>query len=54
VIGWILDLAGGMSPRGWGLAFLHLGVITLLGQVAFRLLSPRDLVGDRGAAATRP
>ena len=54
VIGWILDLSGGMSPRGWGLAFLHLGVVTLLGQLAFRLLSPRDLVGDRGAAATRP
>jgi len=53
VIGWILDLSGGMSPRGWGLAFLHLGVVTLLGQLAFRLLSPRDLVGDRGAAATR-
>ena len=54
VIGWILDLSGGMSPRGWGLAFLHLGGVTLLGQLAFRLLSPRDLVGDRGAAATRP
>ncbi len=54
VIGWILDLSGGMSPRGWGLAFLHLGVVTLLGRLAFRLLSPRDLVGDRGAAATRP
>ncbi len=54
VIGWILDLSGGMSPRGWGVAFLHLAVVTLLGQLAFRLLSPRDLVGDRGAAATRP
>ena len=54
VIGWILDLSGGMSARAWGLAFLHLGVITLLGQLAFRLLAPRDLVGDRGAAATRP
>jgi MFS family permease len=41
VIGWILDLSGGMSPMGWGLAFLHLAVIALLGQVA-RILGPRD------------
>ena len=47
VIGWILDLSGGMSPMGWGLAFLHVAVIALLGQVAFVLLGPRDLVGDR-------
>ena len=50
VIGWILDLSGGMSPMGWGLAFLHVAVIALLGQVAFVLLGPRDLVGDRRRA----
>jgi MFS family permease len=47
VIGWVLDLSGGMSAQGWGLAFLHLGLIGLAGQVVFRLLAPRDLVGDR-------
>jgi predicted MFS family arabinose efflux permease len=47
VIGWILDLSGGMSVRGWGLAFMHVALITLIGQVAFRVLAPRDLVGDR-------
>jgi MFS family permease len=47
VIGWILDLSGGMSARGWGLAFLHLALIALIGQAAFRWLAPRDLVGDR-------
>ena len=47
LIGWILDLSGGMSPMGWGLAFLHVAVIALLGQVAFVLLGPRDLAGDR-------
>jgi MFS family permease len=53
VIGWILDLSGGMSPMGWGLAFLHVAVIALLGQVAFVLLGPRDLVGDRHRARGR-
>jgi MFS family permease len=53
VIGWILDLSGGMSPMGWGLAFLHVAVIALVGQVAFVLLGPRDLVGDRRRARGR-
>jgi predicted MFS family arabinose efflux permease len=47
VIGWILDLAGGMSQIAWGLAFLHIAVITLIGQAAFVALAPRDLAGDR-------
>lgn len=46
-IGWILDLSGGMSVRGWGLAFLSVAVIGLIGQAGFRLLAPRDLAGDR-------
>jgi MFS family permease len=59
VIGWILDASGGMSATGWGLAFLHLAVIGLLGQVAFVLLGPREMAGDRrgaprGARADRP
>ena len=52
-IGWILDLSGGMSIRGWGLAFLHMAVISLVGQVAFRLLAPRDLAGDRSPLGRR-
>jgi predicted MFS family arabinose efflux permease len=52
-IGWILDLAGGMSPLGWGLAFLHVAVIGLLGQLAFVALAPRDLAGDRSRAVAR-
>ena len=51
MIGWILDLAGGMSPAAWGLAFLHVAVVTLLGQLAFVALRPRDLAGDRTRAA---
>jgi MFS family permease len=49
VIGWILDRSGGMSPVAWGLAFLHIAVIGLLGRFAFIALAPRDLVGDKSA-----
>ena len=54
MLGWILDLSGGMSAMGWGLAFLHVAVISLIGQIVFILLGPRDLAGDRplGARAT--
>jgi MFS family permease len=53
VIGWLLDLSGGMSATGWGLAFLHVAVVALLGQAAFVLLGPRDLAGDRPRASAR-
>ena len=52
-LGWILDLSGGMSTLGWGLAFLHLAVVALIGQIGFTLLRPRDLAGDRSRAAAR-
>jgi MFS family permease len=51
MIGWILDLAGGMSAMGWGLAFLHVALIALIGQLGFIALRPRDLVGDRTRAS---
>ena len=53
MIGWILDRAGGMSPIGWGLAFLHVAVVALVGQLVFIALRPRDLAGDRSLAAER-
>jgi hypothetical protein len=46
-------LAGGMSPTGWGLAFLHVAVIALVGQLAFVALRPRDLIGERTGSASR-
>jgi MFS family permease len=36
--GWTLDLAGGMSPIAWGLAFATVGIVVLLGQVASEAL----------------
>jgi hypothetical protein len=47
MVGWILDLAGGMSSFGWGLAFLHIACVVLMGRLAFSYLAPRDLVGDK-------
>jgi MFS family permease len=52
IVGWILDLAGGMSNIGWGLAFLHVAVVVLAGRVAFALMRPRDLEGDGRAPPT--
>ena len=49
MIGYTLDLAGGMSRVAWGAAFLLVAVLMLLALVAFRLLRPRELAGDRSA-----
>ena len=50
VLGLTLDLAGGDNPQAWGVAFMHLGVVVLVGLIAFRALRPKDLVGDRTAS----
>ena len=47
MLGWILDLSGGMSATAWGLAFLHVAAVSLIGQVGFAALRPRDLAGDQ-------
>ncbi len=47
VMGVVLDLSGGMSMLGWGFAFLHLTAAMLLGRVAFVVLRPQALAGDR-------
>lgn len=52
IVGWILDLAGGMSNIGWGFAFLHVAVVVLAGRMVFALLRPRDLEGDGRARPT--
>lgn len=46
-IGWTLDLSGGMSPFGWGMAFLVIAVLVLLSLVAFLAMRPMELAGDR-------
>ncbi len=49
IMGALLDAAGGMSARGWALAFAHVALVGLLGRVAFSRLGPGALHGDRGA-----
>jgi len=48
IIGVTLDLAGGMSRVAWGAAFLIVAVLMLFALVAFWLIRPRELAGDRG------
>jgi MFS family permease len=48
MVGIILDLAGGMSRAAWGAAFLAVAILMLLALVAFWLIRPRELAGDRG------
>lgn len=47
-LGMTLDLAGGASVVGWGLAFGHVALALAAGAVAFVLLRPANLAGDRG------
>ena len=48
VVGWTLDLAGGMSPVAWGLAFAVVAVFMLAALAIFLAIRPRELEGDRG------
>ncbi|MGH6620841.1 MAG: MFS transporter, partial [Alphaproteobacteria bacterium] len=47
-IGWTLDLAGGMSRVGWGLAYLVVAALSLSSLILFAVMKPRDIEGDRG------
>src|SRR5215470_7597913 len=49
-LGATLDLLGGASVLGWGVAFGHVTVALLLGALAFVWLRPADLAGDRPAS----
>jgi predicted MFS family arabinose efflux permease len=48
-----LDLCGGASVIGWGVAFGHVTVALIGGALAFVWLRPADLAGDRPAVAAR-
>ncbi len=49
MIGYTLDLAGGMSRAGWSAAFLAVASLMLLALAAFWRMRPRELAGDRGS-----
>jgi predicted MFS family arabinose efflux permease len=46
-VGWTLDLSGGMSPKAWAAAFLLIAALMALALVAFWIMRPRELAGDR-------
>jgi len=48
LVGWVLDLAGGMSQLGWGLSFLSVAVLMALSLATFWAIRPRELEGDKG------
>jgi MFS family permease len=50
ILGATLDLVGGASVLGWGVAFGHVTVTLLVGALAFVWLRPADLAGDRSVA----
>jgi dipeptide/tripeptide permease len=50
-VGCVLDLGGGMSSVAWAAAFTLIGALMLVGLLAFLLMRPRALAGDRGSDA---
>jgi predicted MFS family arabinose efflux permease len=46
LVGWMLDLSGGMSQVGWGMSFFSVAMLMALALVAFWLIRPRELEGD--------
>jgi MFS family permease len=49
LVGWILDLGGGMSRASWAAAFLFVAALSVVALVVFVVMRPRDLAGDRAA-----
>jgi MFS family permease len=47
LVGWILDLSGGMSQLGWGLSFLSVAMLMALALITFWAIRPRELEGDK-------
>lgn len=48
IVGWALDLSGGMSPIGWSMAFGGVAALMVLALAAFLWIRPAELAGDRG------
>ena len=49
IIGYVLDAFGGMSRASWGAAFLAIAGLMSIALVAFRMMRPRELAGDRAS-----
>jgi len=49
IVGWVLDLGGGMSAATWAAAFALIAALMVAALTAFLRMRPRALAGDRGA-----
>jgi len=47
VIGWTLDVSGGMSPSSWMLAFALVAACVAVSLIVFWIMRPSELAGDR-------
>ena len=47
LVGWTLDLSGGMSQMGWGLSFAAVAVFVFVALLFFLQIRPREVAGDR-------
>ena len=47
IIGFVLDLGGGMSRTSWALAFMSVAALMLLALIVFWWLNPNELDGDK-------
>lgn len=47
IVGFVLDLAGGMSRAAWGAAFMSVAVLMAIALALFLVMRPRHLAGDR-------
>jgi predicted MFS family arabinose efflux permease len=50
LVGWVLDLSGGMSQLGWGMSFLSVALLMALALITFWAIRPRELEGDKAKA----
>ncbi|MBO0741135.1 MAG: MFS transporter, partial [Hyphomicrobiaceae bacterium] len=51
LVGWVLDLSGGMSQLSWGLSFLSVAMLMGLALITFWVIRPRELEGDKSKVA---
>jgi MFS family permease len=50
LVGWVLDLSGGMSQIGWGMSFFSVATLMALALATFWAIRPRELEGDKRKA----
>jgi MFS family permease len=48
-VGWVLDVSGGMSRLGWGVAYALVAMLMAIALGTFLCIRPRELEGDRSA-----